>query len=623
MQEKGVATGGRGYSLETKPYEQGDPAKPWRVPLHPWDGGLRTDRIDVAVSGYTGEFFNKTPRSYAKGNCDASFPGLLLFPPALNTLTLTNSNANPPKIIEFNSLLFILSGRYMYTYNPSTNAIVEDKDFGSGKACVDAAVFNNELVVAMGESEKLYTRNTSATWTQATNNTFAIALGVVENKLWRAETTNRLSNCTTAPRTLASWTPASPNQYYAGDSTWAVNSIIDYGGVPWVGKGDGMYAPNPQLKWKNQTPQLQRYPLADNCKGTFVATGYLWVPSIAGLLRITPGKSKVMGPELTGRPDMHFFVRNGVEWGNAIYLVATDEDAVDNTVIIKMIPDQSGLSDHEYVYHEWARLGGTSASKAIAISALATNPKMVVGFGNNAKYIVLGRGSQRMIDDANYLYGTAMELETGPFVPSGDLSVPANLVGISVLLNYSDDDETLICQFRKDGETSWQNLLDSQDEAGGVIKINGTDRYETVRRYAPPGTQGQFFEVKMTGAQASGAGTTRPEIREVWAHGFIHPKQTDFVTITIPTGRNIKVNGRAVGASRSKVLNWLRGWADKGIELKVELPDYEESRPTRFFVREVQETEINATPGAGHGSDTASLVKVLLVRADHSGGYAE
>ena len=141
-----------------------------------------------------------------------------------------------------------------------------DKDFGSGNAGVTMAVFNNQLIVGMGESVKIWQRDTSAVWTQATDSTFAIALGVVGNKLWRAESINKLSNCITAPQTLASWTPASPNQYAVGDTTYGVHTIIDYGGVPWVLKDDGAYAPDTNSQFFNQAPQMANWPHSDNGK---------------------------------------------------------------------------------------------------------------------------------------------------------------------------------------------------------------------------------------------------------------------------------------------------------------------------------------------------------------------
>ena len=451
--------GGRGIAIQSRAWEPGDAQQAWRIPLHPWDAGLNSDRLS-------------NRRSYSKANADTSYNGLLLPPPLVNSVTMTNA-VLPSKAKEFDGVLFFVSGRYMYYFNPVTNAVVEDKDFGASKAAVDLEVFNSQLVVAMGETEKIYTRsvgiNTSGTanaavtstdttltdtrlaltvnayigatvtcngktmvvtsntatvftgaswsggsnpgngnawsiagtWTQATDSTYAIALGLVGARLHRAESTNKLSSCTTAPRTLTSWTPASPNQYPVGDSTYAINTIIDYGGVAWVGKADGMYSPDPASRFINQTPQARSWPNTANCVGSFVAQGYLWVPTSAGLLRIKPGQSKVMGPEIVGRPDYRFWVRGGVEFSGAIYLLVTDEGAVEKTAIIKMVRDDEGLSGREYRYYEWARMASTTKGYVIALTTKGTNPELVNGYGNDIRYVKLGRGGGRDVDDSN------------------------------------------------------------------------------------------------------------------------------------------------------------------------------------------------------------------------------
>ena len=155
--------GGSALSIVSRAWEPGDPQARFRIPLHPWDGGLASDRLGV-----------RNPRTYAKGNCDASWPGLLLPPPKLNSVTLTNA-VLPSAERDFDGLKFFISGRYMYYFNPATNTATEDKDFGAGKAAVCLEPFNNQLVVGMGESEKIYTRsigvNTSGTANVAVTST--------------------------------------------------------------------------------------------------------------------------------------------------------------------------------------------------------------------------------------------------------------------------------------------------------------------------------------------------------------------------------------------------------------------------------------------------------------------
>lgn len=600
--------GGRGLTIQTRAWEPGDPQQAWRVPLHPWDAGLNSDRLT-----------NK--RAYAKANADTSYNGLLLFPPAHNAVTLTNA-VLPDKVAEFNSLMFMRSGRYAYYFDPSANTATEDEDLGLGNAITDIEVFNGELVVAMGESVKLYTRNTAGTWTQATGNTFATALGVVGSRLWRSESTNKVSSATTAPRTLTSWTPASPNQYTVGDSTYAVNTIIDYGGVPWVGKADGMYSPDPASRFINQTPQLRKYPHTDNCKGAFVAQGFLFVPSSAGLIRIKPGQSKIIGPELVGRPGYRFWVRGGVEFGGVIWLLCTDEGAVDNTFICKMVRDDEGLSGREYRFYEWCRLGATTKGYFIGVSTKGTNPELVVGFGNNMKYIKLGRGGGRDIDDSNYAYSTSMELETGKVMPSADLGVVSVLQGVTTVLDYSAAGESLSVSYKVDGDGAYSDLL-TTSEGGGTAAISSTTNFQAVTRYAPTTAIGQFFEFKFTGTLTSASGTNRPEILEAWAFGYSRPKVTDVISMAIHAGPGTAaVNGIPNGQSAEETIRLFRNWMESSTVLTVEIPEYEMGRTTRFLVTNVEVAEQEATIGQQHPT-TASRVMVALTRVDYANAFGD
>ncbi len=179
------------------------------------------------------------------------------------------------------------------------------KDFGA--AVKDVEIFNDEVVVAMGAATKLWTRTTPGTtdvgtWAQASDNTFAIHFGTTKNQLWRDEDAQKISNAITTPETLTNWVPASPNQYDVGDSSYSITKLVDYAGAIWVGKINGMYAPNQLAEYQNQTPQMAFASNEFNCKGTFLAKGFLWVPALPlGLLRVGLGESLAMGPELSER----------------------------------------------------------------------------------------------------------------------------------------------------------------------------------------------------------------------------------------------------------------------------------------------------------------------------------
>lgn len=354
----------RNIKIESRDWEIGDPEVYWKVPLYPFDGGLRQDRLPRSAD--LTRDFNRA-RSYSKANADASFEGVLVPPPALESLTFPTTDT-VLKQVTFDSKQFFLCGRYIITV-ARDGTIATDKDFGTGKAAVDFAVFNNELIVAMGASEKIWKRDASDTWTQATDNTYAIALGVVGNKLWRAHDTNQVDSCTTTPLTLASWTPADPNEYTVGDTTNAIHGIIEYGGVPVILRPDGVFMPDISSNFFNQAPQISNWVHSDNGKGAFTAQGYLWVPTVVGLIRITYGESLIFGPEKSNRPDFRFWVRGGVEWGEAIYLLVTDELATGQTFICKMLRNEHGYSpDHPYIYHEWCRLGSATKGYTLGIN---------------------------------------------------------------------------------------------------------------------------------------------------------------------------------------------------------------------------------------------------------------
>ncbi len=677
--------GGVGLVIEPRPWEPGDPLRRWRIPIHPFSGGLNIDRL----SG--------DPATYAKANADATYHGLLLFPPKVYSLTA--ANADHIKLIPFDSKIFIIGGRYVYYFDPATNTVTEDEDLGAGVSAVDATVFNSELIIACGESTKIFKRTTAGTYTQASDNTYAIALGVVGSYLWRAESTNKVSNCSSTPLTLTNWAPASPNQYAVGDTTYAVKSITDYGGIPWVGKGDGIYAPDPQSRFKNQAPQLFKTAHVDNTRCAFVAQGSLWVPSSSGLFQIRTGRSKKRGPEITFRPDFRFWVRCGVEYGDFIYMVVTDEASNGTTFICKMgVDTHSETVGHDYIYQEWARLDGSSKAYCLAVITSGTNPELVTGYGaTGVRYLKLGRGGGRDTDDANYHFGTSMTLETGVMMPGSDLSELSTLVGVDTLCDFSRTNESLTVSYRWDSKTgaeSYTNLLDEAETGGGTAPITGVG-WSKVSRYAAANNTGRFLEVKLDGSAAmggsanaavttndttltdtrlslttncligatitcdsktmtitsntatvltgsgwsgggnpgngdawsldiGGAGTIRPAIREAWAHGYSHPEHTDVISLGIWAIDGAEVNGRMTGISASECARRWRDWQNEGTELLLEMEGYERGRNTRVLVKKVEVTNVLATPGK-HPAQTAigDMVKVSLVRVDRQGAYAD
>lgn len=622
---------GKFHQLTTRKWQPGHPVDPWRIPLHGYQEGLGPDRL-----------FSQ--QRYAKANADASNLGLVVPPPKLDSFVAPTNNyvydydelgygmfpyGDAPYVgasisLTFNSIRVLGNKGYFGGGNnifSVTNDLVFtlEKTFDGGVRVHDLEVFQGKLYVALGEDEDIFEYDPSNdTWTQSTDSVFAIAFTVTGDKLWRAHGTNKLSNTIDDPLTLTNWAPGSPNEYTVGDTTFAIKNMVEYDGVPWVEKSDGIYAPNELTEFKNQAPQLRIWPNLNQDKTLFLAKGFLWGACSAGLVRMQTGQSIVIGPEQTHRPDYRFHTHGGVQFGDDIYLLCSDRAQNEETVIIR---GSFGLEGESFTYHELVRLGSLTKGTAISIlSTLDVLPPIVLIAQENegVKYFRLGRGGGRHIDDGEYPFGDTWELETGAVSPTGDLGIINALVGIQTVAKLRSGD-TLRVQYAKPGQ-GYQNLLSTQ-EGGGVADITGGNDYVVTTRYAPPNTEGSYFTFKVSGTLANEAvGTNRPELREWWAYGYSHLKTTDIIIVNIVADSNVRYRGIRQGRTSGEMLRILRRWEDTGKVLELRIPDYEESRVIRCRVVGLEETSIQEV--IENAQRRTSVIQVSLARIDFAGTYA-
>ena len=550
----------------------------------------------------------------------------LALKPASAAPNVTANFTKPP--IYFNSKHWVFSGRYLYSID-SSYIIVCERDFSSLLPITDLCVFNNELIIAKGygDANNVYYNNmwkltTTGLYTESTSLAKAQLLCVIGKNLWRSRnsasgTTLSVSSCLTTPLTETNWGTA----YIVTSTSTVINSLTNYGGVIWVGTPDGMYSPDINTVFYNQTPQLLQWPHADNCVGVFVAKGYLWCPSVAGLLRITNGESVIRGPEKSNRLSYQWLVRGGFEWLGVIYLICNDQSTTADSVIIKMLEDEQNINENsEYIYHEWLRLGATTIGYMIGILINQTNPSLIYGLTNSLKYIKLGRGG-REIDDSNYSYGLAWELETGLIKPTEDLSLVTGLIG-TIIVTDQDASETITTIQYKLEEGSYVDMLDDQESGAGVMPITNTSGYAAVTRYASKtSNQAQFFGFKLAGTLSDAhSGTDRPEIREFYAFGYVRPRFIDHIRLSIYaeanaiTGLGIR-SGRSAGYTSAQFKRWLRDQTT----LTFELPDYEESRTTRGRVVEVEDEEMFIEKGTDGIDTEVKRLFITIARDDFAG----
>ncbi len=635
---------GKMAEVESVDWEPADGKIPWRSPLHPWKTGINSSRIKPRIT-FSGDLKNLPSMTYAKSNGDASNPNYFTGSPKYNvnapTLTSvffnqvnelyydassfgTTSYMGPSSqasaiflgIRNFNGKAYFGGGQYLYSFSP-TYTLTIIKDFGAGKTVLDIEIFNNELIIAMGETENIWKMDAAEVFTQSAQGVYASSFGRVEDKLWRSRAKNLLSNCIINPLLLASWVPVAGSEYVCGDSTYAVTDLVEYGGTIIAVRPDGVFFPDNETKFHNQTPQLAVYPNSTNGIGSFLAKGALFIPSVAGLLQVSIGSSIRVGPELSHRPDFRFHVHGGVEWNGAIYVICHDAAAVEETFICKMEIDTEGLTSNPFIYHEWLRLGVVD-SKVIIVFTEPVNPTMVIGYGTSIAYWKMGRGAGLDVDDSLYEFNTTFSIEPGEMVPITDLGIKIDLIGVK-LIGRQILGATIKVQYDIDRTNIYKDMQSNQD-GSGLINVNTAGVFSDTR-YAPPNTSGHSLRMKISGTMPAGTlGTNRSELWEAWAFGDAIPESTDVITLGIYANRDARVRGLRQGQSAGDIYEQLNSWANTGRILEMRIPDYYEKSTVRVRIVEMSSKNVEVS-NANKSQVNSNIIKLVLRRVDFSGDF--
>lgn len=173
--------------------------------------------------------------------------------PAVTTGTPATRDATNgiTRAFEVGGVLYFLNGRYALVRAADATFNVS-KDFGVGKAGVDAAAFQSNALsasyafVAMGDAEKFWYL-TGGVWTQHAT-LFARAWAVAGKEFWRANDTNQMAKVTTDadPTNAANWTAA--NAFRVGSKDYPITRIgvmadpsTETGRSLWIFKQDGVF----------------------------------------------------------------------------------------------------------------------------------------------------------------------------------------------------------------------------------------------------------------------------------------------------------------------------------------------------------------------------------------------
>lgn len=247
---------------------QGDAPDEWLITYDDWSQGA------------TGVNAPRLGALYIGDNIDTTHEGEVRSVQTIDNWNTTSGTSDPAIVIEFNGASFICVGQKVYIASGVAGPS-GDKDFGSGYTIVDATVFNNELVVGFGGStKKIQTRNTSGTWTEATDATYINYFGGVEDRLWRGTATNEVSNIgpTDNPLTLANWSSG----ITVGDDDVAITDLNGQGERLWVSKEDGLYPGDAAAIFPNVLPGMKAIRHSENGKQTLILGASIFYPHKGG-----------------------------------------------------------------------------------------------------------------------------------------------------------------------------------------------------------------------------------------------------------------------------------------------------------------------------------------------------
>ena len=616
----------------------------------------------------SGNARNLTPtfNAEASGNGEQIMLGVIsLTPTSSVSLSLTGGAGT----VYFDNKLFFNAVGDDIWYIDEYGILTYDGDLSddhslSNTQDISFTVFENELIGWNDNAAGKIVKRTAGyrgTWSQPTDNVQGYAGVVVGDKLWRVEDQNKVTNCLTGAFTLANWVPSSGNEYTAGDTEYYPVDAIEYDGSLWVSKHDGLYAPNNQYEFINQTPQLKRSPHHLNGSNIFNAKGYLWVPYAQGILRVTIGEAIDVGPSLSGKPGYPWFTHGGAEIDGRIYLWNSKLDWYDfdePDVIVKLVEDGDGGYNYYEIgepYDSTHNVGGMSPvlgadtigyftpnflfSKYHRVSTMhnviiggpiqktfgpqrltpvfVTAPYSTTDGDINWTVVTEDNGFK---DNRYYPYSGYWAFETPYISPIDDKNTEIALQGLEVTCKLGSD-QTLDFTYGLDGADIDQSFY-ADGEATTSGQLTNTTNIETKRLFVDLSTSGiqcQMFRLGMVGANTNiVAGTNRPEIHDVVAFGYTQPDSTDVKRIQLFADAETRSQlGVGNGLGVSDISNKWRTWKNDGKVRLMKLPDYEESNNTYFKVGNVTEQVIDIAEDR-----KVDIITVDLVRVNYKDDYA-
>ena len=497
--------------------------------------------------------------------------------PEITTFTpaVTDATNGVVKFVKYDAgTLFAITGRYALTRISDSSWPVA-KDFGSGKVATDAVAFYSNAhaapyaLVAMGDSEKFWYMDGSATWTQHAT-LFARAFGIAARELYRAHAINNIAKVDLD----TDWTDAANwgNDYAfdLGDqSAGIVRLPTTADGILLPIKEDGVYTiqgvndGNPGYDRK-----LQDFvPHADNGKPVARWGNELYVGSTySGFWRYAPEslERKQVGPELlvSGSDVVAGYVTacEGTQFAlyGAFWNPATSRSYVCKYVGLATI---DGV-DHP-IWHGSLSDAYTSKITAMAadtIGADAGRVRLYLGFANGAIGWFQLHATPHPADDADYAFRTTDATGRSPRWHGG---FPANekaLEAITVTAENFDADRAASVAYRTDPTGSFTDMADpfdtgTREKVGFAIGLSATN-----------------LDLELTLANADSSDS--PRITGIGIHHHLHtPYRQIFQIRVLADDGLVRRDGTPLRIGRDRIKDVIETAADIAGGVTLVLPD--------------------------------------------------
>lgn len=367
-------------------YVQGSEDEP------PWAGGAPSMVSEESFTWHLGGFKSRqgvTGTSEYGKNSDGRFMFRLRPSPKLNTITLTDSAANPSSIAEAMGYVWVTAGQYVYRIDPDDDSVVESKDFGSGVTAVMALRWEQDYLLVTTDADSKSLWKCSAvdaggdTWAQSDDvAVYRLASGI--NRLFGVNKSGELRNVSTGLDPLADENWADSVQ--CGDTATLPTALLAYERTVFVGKPEGLFGVGDDGFGLPLIRRMARHD--DNCAGMAILDPWVLVPHIRGLYRFVPGIVESSGLEkeiLNESPVKGQWKAFAID-GDWIYgAIAVD----DETYVVsgrQRRDNEPGFGP--FLWDTWLYFDATC--QTAWLSALSASPRAYFGHDNNIAYVELG-----------------------------------------------------------------------------------------------------------------------------------------------------------------------------------------------------------------------------------------